>query len=100
MQLGSQRQQSVENIRGEVNARYLDYIKTQEKLTLVKTEVEQATENYRVEQNKLNVQMTTPTDYLDAFARLLQAQLNMATAKANAELAYHKLLQVTGESIQ
>lgn len=89
---------SRENVQQEVNTNYLNYRKTLEKIQLTRTELEQATENYRVEQNKLNAQTTTPTDFLSANASLLQAQLNLASAKANAELAYHKLLQSTAET--
>ncbi|SIT25205.1 Outer membrane protein TolC [Filimonas lacunae] len=98
LKLSGNWQQAKENIQGEVNSRYLEYRKTLDKMTLIKTELTQATENYRVEQNRLDAQTTTPTDFLDANARLLQAQLNLATAKANVQLAYHKLLQSTGTS--
>jgi outer membrane protein TolC len=98
IQLKSSAQQARENIQVEVNTNYQEYKKTVDKLTLIQTELEQATENYRVEQNKLNAQTTTPTDFLDANLKLLQAQLDLATAKANAELAYRKLIRSTGES--
>lgn len=98
VQLGSNMQQTRENIQSEVNSHYLEYRKTLDKMSLIKTELAQATENYRVEQNRLDAQTTTPTDFLDANARLLQAQLNLATARANAELAYRKLIQATGEA--
>lgn len=92
--------QTQDNIRIEVNTNYLEFKKTLEKMTLVQTELEQATENFRVEQNKLDAQTTTPTDFLDANVKFLQAQLNLATAKANAELAYRKLIKSTGETAQ
>lgn len=95
-QLQASTQLAKENIQKEVNTCYLEYRKTLEKLTLVKTELEQATENYRVEQNKLNAQTTTPTDFLIANTAMLQAQLNVATSKANAGLAYYKLMIATG----
>jgi len=98
IQLKSSTQQATENIQVEVSNNYQEYKKTLDKMTLVQTEVEQATENYRVEQNKLNAQTTTPTDFLDANTKLLQAQLNLATARANAELAYRKLIRSTGAS--
>jgi len=96
-QLDEQLQSAREQIQREVNTSYLDYKKTIEKLALVQTELEQAAENYRVEQNRLNAQTTTPTDFLTANTALLQAQLNVATSKANAGLAYQKLLKSTGE---
>lgn len=98
LQLESNFRQAGENISKEVNANYLEYKKTLDKRILVQTELEQAKENYRVEQNKLDAQTTTPTDFLDANTKLLQAQLNLATANANAELAYRKLIKSIGET--
>ena len=92
--------QQLENIKIEVNANYLEYKKTLDKMSLVQTEIQQATENFNVEQNKLDAQTTTPTDFLDANFKLLEAQLNLTTAKANAELAYRKLIKSTGETAQ
>ena len=97
-QLNSNLQQAIENIQIEVNANYQEYKKTLDKMILVETELEQATENFRVEQNKLNAQTTTPTDFLDANTKMLQSQLDLATAKANVELAYRKLIKSTGET--
>jgi outer membrane protein TolC len=97
-QLNNNIQQTTENIQVEVNINYLEYKKTLDKITLAQTELEQATENFRVEQNKLNAQTTTPTDFLDANTKMLQSQLNLATAKANVELAYRKLIKSTGET--
>ncbi|MFD1257722.1 TolC family protein [Mucilaginibacter terrae] len=88
--------QEKEEILKEVNSLYLEYKKSKEKLILNESEVLQAAENYRVEGNKLNAQTTTPTDFLIANTSLLQAQLNLATAKANATLAYKKLMLSTG----
>jgi outer membrane protein TolC len=95
-QLQSTFQQVKEGMQMEVNANYQEYKKTLEKNKLVRTELEQAQENFRVEQNKLDEQTTTPADFLDSNLRLLQAKMNLATATANAELAYHKLIKSTG----
>lgn len=85
-----------ENIMAEVNAGHQEYKKTIDKISLSELELSQAKENYRVESNRLKAQTTTPTDFLIADASLLQAQLNLATAKANAGLAYQKLIIATG----
>jgi len=95
-QLESSFQQVKEGMQMEVNTNYQEYKKTLEKGKLVQTELDQAQENFRVEQNKLNAQTTTPADFLDSNLRLLQAQMNLATATANSELAYRKLIKSTG----
>lgn len=95
-QLESSFQQVKEGMQMEVNANYQEFKKTLEKGRLVQTELDQAQENFRVEQNKLNAQTTTPADFLDSNLRLLQAQMNLVTATANTELAYCKLIKSTG----
>jgi outer membrane protein len=95
-QLESTFQQVKEGMQMEVNANYQEYKKTLEKGRLVRTELTQSEENFRVEQNKLNAQTTTPADFLDSNLRLLQAQVNLVTATANTELAYRKLIKSTG----
>lgn len=99
-QLESNFQLVKEGMQMEVNTNYQEYKKTLEKGKLIRTELDQAQENFRVEQNKLNAQTTTPTDFLDSNLRLLQAQMNLATATANTELAYHKLIKSTGATRQ
>ena len=83
--------QTRENIMIEVNAAYTDYLQANEKVTISKKAVEQATENFRVEQNRLTASTITTTDFLDANAKLLQAKLNLNAAIANGQLALRKL---------
>ncbi|MBE9601584.1 TolC family protein [Pedobacter sp. MC2016-24] len=86
-------EQASDQIQSEVKASLHQVSKTLEKLGLVQKQLEQAKENYRVEQNKLKEQVTTPTDFLEANSILLQAELNLATAQANNELAvYNSIL--------
>jgi outer membrane protein TolC len=56
----------------------------------------QAAENYRITGNKYNNSLSTITELLEANVALLQSQLNIRTAKADAVLAYEKLLQTAG----
>ena len=59
--------------------------------------MKQATENYRVTNNKYTQQTATITDLLDADMLLLQTKINIITAKADAENNYYKLLKGSGE---
>jgi outer membrane protein len=86
-----------EGILIEVNGAYTDYLQATQKIVIVKKALEQATENFRVEQNKLNASVITTTDYLDANNKLLQAKLNLNAANANAHLALRKLNKTTGK---
>lgn len=86
-----------EGIMMEVNTAYTDYLQATQKIVISKKAVEQATENFRVEKNKLNASIITSTDFLDANAQLLQARLNLNAANANALLALRKLNKTTGK---
>lgn len=86
-------EQAEEGIQLEVNADYNNYLQAKQKIQLTNKSVEQATENFRVEQNKFQTNTTTSTDFLNANTLLLQAKINLTTAIANAGLAYKKLLR-------
>jgi outer membrane protein len=86
-----------EGIMIEVNSAYTDYLQAAEKIVITKKAVEQATENFRVEQNRLSAATITLTDFLDANAKLLQANLNLNAANANAQLAIKKLNKTIGQ---
>ncbi len=85
-----------DGIQMEVNAQYQSYRQSLDKIRVAQTAIEQATENFRVEQNRLKATSSTPTDFLDANTQLLQARLNLESAQANAELARWKLLKSVG----
>lgn len=82
-----------EGIQIEVNADYNNFQLAKQKIEIAKKAVTQATENFRVEQNKFNANNTTATDFLNANALLVNAKINLTTAISNADLAYKKLLK-------
>ena len=88
--------QARDGISMEVNAMYQSYQQALAKISLATKAIDQATENFRVEQNRLQAAATTPTDFLEANTQLVQAKLNRETARANAELARWKLLKSVG----
>ena len=83
-------------IRLEVNQDYQNYLLSIKKIDVYQKTFEQATENYRITNNKYNNSLVTITDLLDADVALLQTRLNISFAKADAVLAYNKLLQTSG----
>lgn len=82
-----------EGIQIEVNADYNNFQLAKQKIEIAKKAVTQATENFRVEQNKFNANNTTATDFLNANALLVNAKINLTTAISNADLAHKKLLK-------
>ena len=85
-----------DNIRLQVNKDYQNYLLSQKKINVYEKAEAQATENYRITNNKYVNSLVTITDLLEADAALLQSRLNIRFAKADAVLAYNKLLQTAG----
>ena len=85
-----------EDIRLDINRDYQNYLLSRKKIDVYEKAVEQATENYRITNNKYNNSLVTITDLLEANVALLQTRLNTSFARADAVLAYNKLLQTAG----
>lgn len=95
-QLEASEEMLTDNIRLEVNQAYQNYLSWRKKMEVYQTATTQAEENYRIVRNKFQNQLATTTDLLDADIAQLQARLNAAFAKADASVAYNKLLQTAG----
>jgi outer membrane protein len=93
--LNSAFEQVKEGITLEVNTDYNNFLQAKQKIQLAQKAVEQATENFKIEEYKFKSQTTTATEFLNANTLLVQTQINLTTAVANAELAYRKLLKST-----
>lgn len=85
-----------DNIRLQVNRAYLNLLSSQKKIQVFQKAVEQAEENYKIVKNKYNNNLATTVDLLDADTAQLQARLNYVLGKADAVVAYNKLLQTSG----
>ena len=85
-----------DGIKIAVNKDYQNYLFAQKKIDVYEKSILQATENFRITKNKYDNSLVTITDLLEADVSLLQAKLNAAVAKADAALAYNKLLSTTG----
>jgi outer membrane protein TolC len=85
-----------DDIRLDVNHAYLNFLSSQKKIEVYGKAVEQAIENYRIVKNKYNNSLETTTDLLDANTKQLLERMNLIFAKADAVVAYNKLLQAAG----
>ena len=85
-----------DNIRLQVNKSYLALISNRKKIEVYAKAVDQAQENYRIVKNKFDNSLATTTDLLEADVAQLQARLNYTLSRADAFVAYNKLLQTTG----
>ena len=85
-----------DGIKLQLNKDYQNYLFAKKKIELYDKSIAQATENYRITKNKYDNNLVTVTELLEADVSLLQAQLNASVAKADAALAYNKILSTTG----
>ncbi len=87
-------------IKLQVNKDYQNYLLTRKKIEVYEKAIVQATENYRITKNKYDNSLVTITDLLEADVSLLQTKLNASYARADAALAYNKILQTTGTLVK
>jgi len=85
-----------DNVKLQVNRNYLSLISSRKKIEVYAKAVEQAKENYRIIKNKFDNSLATTTELLEADVAQLQATLSYTLARADAFVAYNKLLQTTG----
>ncbi|MFI5133103.1 MAG: TolC family protein [Chitinophagales bacterium] len=85
-----------DNINVQVNKSYLNLLSSRKKIEVYAVAVEQAEENYRIIKNKFDNSLATTTDLLEADVAQFQARLSYTLARADAFVAYNKLLQTAG----
>lgn len=85
-----------DNMQMQVSKSYLSLLSSRKKIEVYAKAVEQATENYRIVKNKFGNSLATTSDLLDADVAKLQATLSYTLARADAFVAYNKLLQSAG----
>ncbi|MGE8431015.1 MULTISPECIES: TolC family protein [Chryseobacterium] len=85
-----------DNIKLDVNREYQNTDYSKKKIAVFEKSAEQANENFRITKNKYDNGLATMTELLDADAAQISANVGVINAKADASLAYRKLLQTTG----
>ncbi|MBA3827398.1 MAG: TolC family protein [Taibaiella sp.] len=85
-----------DQVRIQISQAYQNYLLNQKKTEVYNKAVEQANENYKITKNKYDNSLVTTTDLLDADLAQLQAKLNYEYSKADAFVAYKRLLQTAG----
>ncbi|MFI5160315.1 MAG: TolC family protein [Sphingobacteriales bacterium] len=88
---------TADNIRNDVNRSYQAYMVALDKIKLLQTSIDQASENNNILESKYKSNISSATDKADAETLLYQAQINLELAKADAGLAYYTLLKSTGK---
>lgn len=85
-----------DNIKLEVNREYQNADYSKQRIAVFEKSAIQANENYRITKNKFDNGLATMTELLEADAAQISANVGVINAKADAALAYRKLLQTTG----
>ncbi|QJB32421.1 TolC family protein [Chitinophaga oryzae] len=88
--------QLTDAIHLDVVQSYENYLLSRKKMDTYIKAIEQSEENYRITKNKHDNNLATTTDLLDADVANLQSHLNYTFARADALVAYNKLLQASG----
>lgn len=83
-------------IRLQINQAFQAVVLSRKKIEVYNKAIDQAAENYKITKNKYDNTLVTTTELLEAEVAELQSKLNYAFAKADAIVAYNKLLQAAG----
>ncbi len=85
-----------DQIRRQVNQAYESLLTANKKIEVSRVSIEQGMENYKIVKNKYDNSLLTVTDLLDANLLMLQSQISLEIAKADAIVAYNTLLERAG----
>lgn len=85
-----------DNISNEVNQDYVQYTQSLQQINLSQQTIAQAEENYRLMKARYDNHVALLSDLQQADVLLLQARINLMLSRADAEVAYNKLLKATG----
>jgi outer membrane protein TolC len=80
----------------EINQDYLQYQEALKKIQVSQTSLDQAKENYRIVKSRYDNHVALLTDLLDANNFLLNAQINIISAKADSQMSYYNMLKAAG----
>jgi len=89
-----------DQVKTDINKNYQNYQVAVNKIKVLETSIDQATENDKLLASKYKNNVASVTDRIDAETLLYQAKINLEIAKADAGLAYYTLLKSTGKITQ
>jgi outer membrane protein TolC len=97
-QAEAQHDQLNDNIKMEVNSNYSAYQLALQKIKLNETSVDQANENERMTKDQYANGVRNITDMLNADNLAITTQINLVSARIDAEIAYAKLMRSVGNN--
>jgi len=93
-------QEIKDNIQLEVKETYLSLREAEKNIQVAKKAVDQAEENFRMNEERYKQQISTSTDVLDALTLLTQAKTNYFNALSEHNIAWAKLERAMGEGYE
>lgn len=94
----SQQQEELrkQSLRMEIRTALIQHQEAQDRVKALELSVRQARENYRIMRNRYFGQLSILTDLLDANSVLLDAELQLTTARARVIYTYYELQKACG----
>jgi outer membrane protein len=83
-------------VKMEVNQNYLSWKEANQRVTVLQKSVEQAEENYRITESRHRNNLVLLSELLDADNTLLNTKINLTLSKADAQIAYYRLMKSAG----
>jgi len=80
----------------QVREAYLDTLESEYNIKVTEKSIEQAEEDYRINQSRFKAQLSTTTSVLDAQTRLTRARINYYNALYNYRISLMRLAWATG----
>jgi outer membrane protein len=96
LEVQANEEEMYDEVRREVNKAYEALMTANKKIAVSQVAIDQGIENYKIVKNKYDNSLLTVTDLLDANALMLQSQISLELAKADAIVAYNTLLERAG----
>ena len=89
----------LDNIILQVREAFVDIKESEYNITVTEKAIEQAEEDFRINQSRYQAQLSTTTDVLDAQTRLTRAKINYYNALYNYKISLTRLAWSTGTLI-
>ena len=86
----------LDNIILEVRGAYVDTLEAEYNIGVTEKAIEQAEENFRINQSRYKAQLSTTTNVLDAQTRLTRAKIEYFNALYNYRISLMRLAWSTG----
>jgi hypothetical protein len=97
IELEMMKSQLNDQVKIQVNKSYQQLLVAKQKINLLKNTIQQVSENYKIVDSKYKHNLATVQELLDADVMQFQAKVQFEFAKADASIAYYRLLQVSNQ---